>query len=69
MSKIVGVGTSPAKRAPSTASLRARRRSAEAAGAQPARDTALGGSRLPRWLGALDDELARRYERLAAPLN
>ena len=70
MSKIVGIGRSPAKRAPSTASLRARRRPAERTGAQSANATTSGGgSRPPRWLGALDDEIARRYERLATPLN
>jgi 1-acyl-sn-glycerol-3-phosphate acyltransferase len=70
MNKIVGIRTHPAKRAPSTARLRVRRGSVEAAGEQPARAAAPdGGSNLPRWLGTLDDEIARRYERLATPLN
>src|SRR6266542_1513182 len=70
MRKIVGIGTHPAEQAPSKASPRARRASVEAAAEQPVRAAAPGGgSGLPRWLGTLDDEIARRYERLATPLN
>src|SRR5205807_618074 len=54
------------KRAPSTASLRARRPSVaapipQAAGELPAA--------LPAWLRNLDREIAERYVRLATPLN
>ncbi len=69
MSKIVGIEMPSEKRAPSTASLRSRGRSAATAVPQPRRDAAPAGSKLPRWLGALDDEIVRRYERLARPLN
>lgn len=69
MSKVVGIEMPSEKRAPSTESLRLRGRSAATSIPKPKRDAGSTGSKLPRWLGALDDEIVRRYERLAEPLN
>ena len=68
MNKVVGIGDPPRKRAPSTASLRTRRPPTvekPASTAPPPELPAL----LPDWLRELDEEMARRYVRLATPLN
>jgi 1-acyl-sn-glycerol-3-phosphate acyltransferase len=70
MSKIVGIEASTEKRRPSTESLRRRRRQAEAARLESAPKRLVSTQRFaPRWLAALDEELARRYAGLSKRLN
>ena len=69
MSKVVGIGAPTQKRAPSTASLLARRQTAEKKPPASLREAA-GDSpfRLP-FLDSLVQEIDQRYARLATPLN
>jgi 1-acyl-sn-glycerol-3-phosphate acyltransferase len=70
MRTIAGMGTSSAKRTPSAASLRPRRRFVEPAAEPPRTDGRTGGGSVRSgWLDTLGDEINRRYERLATPLN
>jgi 1-acyl-sn-glycerol-3-phosphate acyltransferase len=69
MARVVEIASTSDRRRPSTASLRrVRRRRASPVGPR-AQLEAGWRSRLPSWLRDLDDEIARRYERLATPLN
>ena len=70
MTKVVGIETPAPKRAPSTASLRARRHSTATPRSEPPEPPAPPSSvSMPAWLRDLDEEIARRYVRLATPLN
>jgi len=68
MARVVGISSTSDRRRPSTASLQARRGRTHREESRAEREVGWR-SRLPGWLRDLDDEIGRRYERLATPLN